>query len=136
HQLVLMHGNNAGEGNGEVVAQAHFAVSGVREVVHQLLVLSGFAGEDFHVLENWRIQRFEPVGFEHSADAAHHFLAQQHLLRKVIPESLQDLWFSCGCHVVLRQACLRISWTMWPSSGPMSFSSASRTALDDPGSEN
>ena len=89
--LVLVHRHHARQGHGQVVAHPDLAAAGVLEAVHQLLVLAGLAGQDLQVLQRRRVERLEAVALEDLAEGADDALAQDHLRRQVVAESLEDL---------------------------------------------
>ena len=85
----LMHGDYARQRNGEVISQPDPATSVILEGVHQLFVLTGFAGEYLDVLDGWRVERIESVPFEDIPEPTNDLLPQNHLLGQIIPKSLE-----------------------------------------------
>ncbi len=94
HGFLLVHREVAGERNGEIVAESDFAITLIEEVVHQLLVLASLAGEDFHVFERRRVQWLETVTLEHGTENRNHLQPEPHLVRRVVPEALENLRFT------------------------------------------
>ena len=111
-EVVLVHRDDARQRHGQVVAQPDLATAGVLEVVHQLFVFARLAGEDVEILQRRRIERLEAVALEDVAEDADDPLAQDHLLRQVVAEPLED-----ACLPLLPSALAAhpppiLSWTM------------------------
>src|SRR5918997_190887 len=89
-QIVLMHCHHAGQGYGQVVAQPDLTTTGVLEAVHQLFVFARLTGENVEILQRRRIEWLEAMALEDVAEDADDPLAQDHLLRQVVAEPLED----------------------------------------------
>ena len=89
-EVVLMHRHDAGQRYGQVVAQPDLTTAGVLEAVHQLFVFARLAGENVEILQRRGIERLEAMALEDVAEDADDPLAQDHLLRQVVAEPLED----------------------------------------------
>src|SRR5680860_11120 len=102
HRLLLVHRVVAGQRDSQVVAKTHLPIALIEEVIHQLFVLAGLAGQGLHVLKGRCVKWFESVPFEDRAEDRDHAQAEAHLFRRVVPEAFEDLRFACTHAVVLR----------------------------------
>src|SRR5215213_418978 len=85
-----MHRYHAGKGYGQVVAEPDLTTAGVLEAVHQLFVFARLAGENVEILQRRGVERLEPMALEDVAENSDDPLAQDHLLRQVVAEPLED----------------------------------------------
>lgn len=99
--LVLVHGDESGEGHGEVVSEAQVALSGgsfcaAHEDFEEELVafFAVFTHEGFDIFDGGGFDGFEAMFFVNASDGVHDAHAFAHLLREEIASSFRDTCFN------------------------------------------